>query len=669
MIGFGCRLWTPATKIALQLGCAVSLLGLTLSAPSASAYPMYDDGVTTIGMGAGCVDCHDEFQGGTGALHQNHRFQLDVQSCNLCHPSGGGSVPVNTYVSGSGGGFGCAGCHGQDYGETSPNSGQPKATAYGLRQVHAANGITSCAGCHTPGSLGSPNPFPTLFGENELPPYYSPIFSNLTDPCASAEEDMTFDGDSVGLDNDGDGDVDYPADSDCGPAATATPTSTPVPFDCGVTPIPDCAAPAKAVLLVNEKKAGKEKVKVVLKKLQEPLVQGDFGDPVTGATAYKVCIYDDADQLSGEYAVDQAGATCGDKPCWSAVSDKGYKYTDKATAADGILKVKMLGGDAGKGKFLVIGKNKTSTMPLGVTAALEDAPSATVQVLTSDASCFGTSLSRVKKADGLIFKALSSDIDAADGINGGLMYDKFWSADTGFDQADPNLSVFDANSNFFRCKQCHAWDRLGNTASYINRAPTTTRPNVSSVDLAAAVQAMSPQQLFDAIGSNTMRRSVSADLSGYDPAIPASTVIGDQMPNFGQILTEEQIWDLVKYLKEETLDSTDLYETTPTGVYPTGSRTFSDIGRDGDDVNGDALYADKCAGCHGADGTGGAFTIEGGAVTVGSHLRGKPYETWHKAKFGHPDSPMGAQGINDLADMKDLYKALTDVGMYPDPTP
>ncbi len=630
---------------------------------------MYDDGVTMVGMGAGCVDCHNGFLGGNGALHQNHRFQLDVQSCNLCHPSGGGSTPVLTYFSGSGGGFGCAGCHGQDYGETSPLSGQPKATSYGLRQVHAANGITVCAGCHVPGAFGSPNPFPALFGENELPPYYSPIFSNLTDPCASAEEDMPFDPDSVGLDNDGDGFVDYPADSDCGPAATPTPTSTPVPFDCGVTPIPDCVAPAKAVLLVNEKKVGKEKLKVVLKKLLEPLVQGDFGDPVAGSSAYKVCIYDGADQLSGDYTVDRAGDICGDKPCWSTVSTKGYKYGDKGTSAHGILKMKMLAGDAGKGKVLIVGKNNTATMPLGVAAALQDATSATVQVLTNDALCFGTSLSRVKKADGLIFKAISNEFDIANGINGGLMYDKFWSADTGFDQADPNLPVFDANPDFFRCKQCHAWDRLGNSASYINRAPTTTRPNVSSVDLAAAVQAMSPQELFDAIGSNTMRRSVSADLSGYDPAIPASTVVGDLMPNFGQILTQGQIWDLVKYLKSEAIDTTELYEIATVGVYPTGSRTFSAIGRDGDDVNGDALFAATCAGCHGADGTGGTFSIDGGAVTVGSHLRSNPYEVWHKVRFGQPGTPMGPQGIDSVADLKDLYKALTDVVMYPDPGP
>ncbi len=397
----------PLRNLGMQAGGLVALVAVVLWAPNASAYPMYDDGVTTIGMGAGCIDCHNGFVGGSGGLHQNHRFQLDVQTCNLCHPSGGGSTPISTYTSGSGGGFGCAGCHGRDYGETSVIGGQPKATGYGLRQVHAANGVTECATCHMPGALGSPNPFPAILGENVPPPYYAPIFSNLTDPCASGQEDMPFDVDSIGLDNDGDGDVDFPADSDCAPAASPTPTATPVPFECGVAPIPGCVAPEKAVLLVNEKNAGKEKLKVVLKKLQSAVTQGDFGDPVGGTTAQKICLYDSADQLVGEYNVSRAGDTCGDKPCWAEVSTKGYKFKDKTTTDDGILKMKTLGGDTGKGKILVVGKNTSSTMPTGAAAALENEASATVQFLTDDASCFGANLTTVKKADGAIFKALA----------------------------------------------------------------------------------------------------------------------------------------------------------------------------------------------------------------------------------------------------------------------
>ncbi len=54
----------------------------------------------------------------------------------------------------------------------------------------------------------------------------------------------------------------------------------------------------------------------------------------------------------------------------------------------------------------MVGKNKASTMPTGTAAALLNETSATVQVLSSDASCFGMTLPQVKKADGSLFKAV-----------------------------------------------------------------------------------------------------------------------------------------------------------------------------------------------------------------------------------------------------------------------
>ncbi len=396
---------TSVRTIARHAGGAVALLCLTLWAPTADAYPMYDDG-----MGTGCVSCHVGFQGGNGVLHQRHRIEFNITQCNLCHPNGGGSKPVLTYSSGPGGGLGCAGCHGQDYGETSPNSLQPKATSYGLRLFHVNQGETTCGtgSCHAPGMNGFPNPFPPLFGEDEPPPYYGQPTNNLTDPCSSSQEDLTADLDSVGLDNDGDGNADFPADSDCPQPPTPTPTASPTPtvgIACGTAPAV-CIAPEKGILIVDEKTAGKEKLKVKLTKLQPLVAQADFGNPVSGSTAYTICIYDSTSQLRGTYSISRAGQTCVDKPCWAAVSDTGYKYGDKSTAADGILKMKLSGGEAGKGKVKITGKNTDSNLPLGVAALLQNQTSATVQVLTTDAECFGVGLTQVKKADGLVFKAI-----------------------------------------------------------------------------------------------------------------------------------------------------------------------------------------------------------------------------------------------------------------------
>ena len=274
-----------------------------------------------------------------------------------------------------------------------------------------------------------------------------------------------------------------------------------------------------------------------------------------------------------------------------------------------------------------------------------------------------------------VYKALTNETNypdpvppefsAADGIIGGRMYDKFWAPETGWDQADPNLATFNGFADFFRCKQCHAWDRLSNAGSYIGRAPSTTRPNVSSVDLIEHSEHHSPQELFDALKSSTGRRPLSADLSTYDPA--TNSTVGDQMPDLSEIMTDAEIWDLVKFLKQEAIDSDLLYDFTTTGSYPTGSITYMNIGKDGDATNGDAIYASMCTTCHGADGT---QILVDGSFSVGSFLRAKPYELQHKVKFGQPGSiPFMGSLLTDVNDIKDVYKALTNATTYPDPTP
>ena len=392
------------TRVVPRIGAA--LLCIALWAANAHAYPYYDDGA-----GKGCVQCHNGFQGGNGPLHYQHRTQLGVTTCNLCHPDGGGSTPVRTYTSGPGGGFGCVGCHGQDYGETSPNSGEPKATGYGLRRVHVNNGVTSCgtSGCHKPGSQGHSNPFPEPLGEDVAPPYYDPIFSALMSSCSG--EDMPLDPDSVGLDNDGDGLVDA-MDPECAEVSTTTTstttsTTTTTFVGCGPAPAVDCIASGKSVLVVNEQRPGKETVKVVLSKLQTAVGPSLFGDPVTGTTRYDLCLYDGTGRLQGQYTVARAGALCGSLSCWATMSDTGYKYTDKKVAADGIFKMRLGGGDPGKGKVQVLGKNAAATLPTGVAASLQSQPAATVQILASDGWCFGTDRMRVKKSNGKVFSAVA----------------------------------------------------------------------------------------------------------------------------------------------------------------------------------------------------------------------------------------------------------------------
>lgn len=391
--------------------CGAALLCLALWTPAAHAYPMYNDG-----FGTGCFTCHDGFSGGPQhPLHAMHTSKFGITECNLCHSNGPGSTPVRTYTSGSGGGFGCVGCHGNDYGETSSSNGLAKASGYGLRQVHANNGVTVCATCHKPGLLGARNPFPAILPESVKPPYYKAPFSNLRNPCASSEEDSTFDVNLVGLDNDGNGFSDWPADATCSePTTTTTTTSTTtttLPVACGLAPAGGCVAADGGQLMVSEKASGKEKLKVGLTKLHSAVTQSTFGDPVTGGTSYAICVYDASDTLRDEISVARPGDSCGTppKPCWSLISTKGYKYADKTNSADGISKMTLLGGDAGKGKIAVGGKNNASagqtSLPTGIAALLQSSTHATVQILTVDAGCFTVTVTQVKKADGATFIA------------------------------------------------------------------------------------------------------------------------------------------------------------------------------------------------------------------------------------------------------------------------
>lgn len=135
--------------------------------------------------------------------------------------------------------------------------------------------------------------------------------------------------------------------------------------------------------------------------------------------------------------------------------------------------------------------------------------------------------------------------------------------------------------------------------SYVNRGPKTNRPNVDGPILSFRFK--SPQEIFNAIKKGTkQRRKLTSDLSTYDPE--TDFAIGDQMPDYSEILTDVQIWDLVKFIKEGYLDVTLLYDATYTGTYPTEKATYNNIGKDGNYQNGLAIYQAKCEVCPGVDG-------------------------------------------------------------------
>jgi len=249
--------------------------------------------------------------------------------------------------------------------------------------------------------------------------------------------------------------------------------------------------------------------------------------------------------------------------------------------------------------------------------------------------------------------------DAADAINGGQLYDKFWKTNNYTGPVDPSVKQEDIEgfSNFYRCKQCHGWDQEARFGWYINRAPKTSRPDVSAEDLSHMVDETDLRDMFEEVahaGGGDVDPARTAD--GTNPLLG-----GNDMPDFSKILTEAQIWDLVKFLKEGQLDTENLYDLATSGTYPTGSKTMTNLGRDGSASAGDAFYTTNCASCHGTNGTN--IALEG--KSLGDFARGGPHETQHKAKNGHPGSSM--KGLPDATetDIKNLLKALADETKYP----
>jgi hypothetical protein len=107
----------------------------------------------------------------------------------------------------------------------------------------------------------------------------------------------------------------------------------------------------------------------------EATTTGDFGDPLS-SDDYAFCLFDQSGLVMS--AAVPAGGTCGTKPCWKALSGKGYKYVDKEGTPDGVTKLLLRSGGAGLAKVILKGKGANLDMPslpltLNVTAQVQGA--------------------------------------------------------------------------------------------------------------------------------------------------------------------------------------------------------------------------------------------------------------------------------------------------------
>lgn len=199
----------------------------------------------------------------------------------------------------------------------------------------------------------------------------------------------------------------------------------------------------------------------------------------------------------------------------------------------------------------------------------------------------------------LIAASCGGDSDVSDdAVDGGLMYDKWWTA-AGVDEPSGDHPLWASQStnertgfDTFRCKECHGWDYQGADGAYGSGSHFTGFPGI-----------------FGA------RDDAAEDLT-------AALTTGDH--DFSQ-LGEDAIARLVAFIQEGQADYGQFVDSDTKAV-------------DGDTDAGEELYQGTCASCHGTDGRTLNFGDDEDPEYLGTLALDNPWETFHKARFGHPGS-------------------------------
>lgn len=196
-------------------------------------------------------------------------------------------------------------------------------------------------------------------------------------------------------------------------STTSTTSTTVLSAACPPAPDPSCidVTTSGTRFIVSESSPGTESLVLRTGRSSVQMATA-LGDPtVGGGTSYGICVYRDGGALVQQYTVARAGDTCGARACWRVLGPprggpptNGYRYMDRARTEDGIRILELQA--APRSRVSIRGRNGagSSNLPLGVTAGLAGATSATVQVRGSDApACLSIELTNVWRSTATAF--------------------------------------------------------------------------------------------------------------------------------------------------------------------------------------------------------------------------------------------------------------------------
>lgn len=174
------------------------------------------------------------------------------------------------------------------------------------------------------------------------------------------------------------------------PAPTGTPTHTPSPT---ATPLGGCAGAPRAGCQSPQRAAGislnAAAHTVGWKWLggATPVALSQFGDPVSGSTAYHLCVYDtSAGPPSLTFgATVPAGGTCGGQPCWKQTR-KRFSYRNSAATPDGVRQLTLQATGNTGASIVVSGRGPNLHTPVSADGVflLREFPQVIVQLQRGD---------------------------------------------------------------------------------------------------------------------------------------------------------------------------------------------------------------------------------------------------------------------------------------------